>query len=81
MGIYEHDTVISSPTSMSRYALMAMLTPARENMTKEFGSHAWFILCECQISGMLAFILLKYHSSKHVQILHVQNERRHGIPK
>lgn len=28
---------------MSLYALMAMLTPARENITKEFGLHAWFM--------------------------------------
>jgi hypothetical protein len=38
------DTVISSPAPMSRYALIAMDTPAREKRTKEFGLHAWFIL-------------------------------------
>jgi hypothetical protein len=39
-----HEIEISSPGSMSRYALIAMLTPARENMTKAFGLHAWLIL-------------------------------------
>jgi hypothetical protein len=42
-----HEIEISSPGSMSRYALIAMLTPARENMTKAFGLHAWLILWVC----------------------------------
>lgn len=37
------DIEISSPGSMSRYALIAIETPARENRTKELGLQAWFI--------------------------------------
>jgi hypothetical protein len=43
-GRYEQEIVISSPASMVRYALIPILTPSLENMTNEFGSHAWLIL-------------------------------------